>query len=125
MADCGFTTPAEICKKVLTKDMHLPAFPLFYTASLLTRILAGFGFNDVSAIEEVSKTNLPVMIIHGTEDKFVPYEMGERIRDAVNSECVFVPVEGAGHGESYLTDIDFYYTGFKRFMKLCGLSEID
>lgn len=123
IADCGFTTPAEICKKVLKCDFHLPAFPLFYTASLLTRVLAGFGFNDVSALEEVAKTTLPVLVIHGKSDKFVPYEMGERIRDAVGSECVFVSVDEAGHGECYMQDIDTYNVGFEKFMKLCGLSE--
>ena len=29
IADCGYTTPAEVCKKVLNVDLHLPAFPLY------------------------------------------------------------------------------------------------
>ena len=123
IADCGFTTPAEICKKVLTTDLRMPAFPLYYTAFALTRVLAGFSFNEVSALEEASKTKLPVMVVHGTEDKFVPFEMGERIRNAIKSECVFVAAKGAGHGESYLTDNALYNEGFEKFMKLCGLSE--
>lgn len=123
IADCGYTTPAEICKKVLNVDMKLPTFPLFNTASIVVRLAAGFKFDEVSALEEASKTKLPVMLIHGTDDKFVPFEMGERIRAAIKSDCVFVPVDGAGHGESYLTDIDFYNVGFGKFMKLCGLWE--
>jgi fermentation-respiration switch protein FrsA (DUF1100 family) len=123
IADCGYTTPAEICKKVLKTDLHLPAFPLYYTSHLFTRVLAGFSFGDVSALEEVSKTKLPVMVIHGRDDAFVPFEMGERIRDAVKSPCFFVAADGAGHGETYLVDREGYDRQFYAFLDVCGIGE--
>lgn len=123
IADCGYTTPAEICRKVLNVDLHLPAFPLYYTSHLFTRLMAGFSFGDVSALEEASKTELPIMLIHGTDDAFVPYEMGERIRDAVKSPCFFVSAKGAGHGESYLADREGYDKAFYLFLDACGIGE--
>lgn len=123
IADCGYTTPAEICKKVMTQDMHLPAFPLYYTAQIFLRLFAGYSFNDASAVEAVSKTKLPVMLIHGTDDVFVPFEMGERIRDSIKSPCFFVAAAGAGHGESYLTDREGYEKAFCEFISACGISD--
>lgn len=41
----------------------------------------------------------PFLIMHGTEDRLVPFHQSELLRDALAGEDVtFVPVRGAGHG---------------------------
>ncbi len=120
VADCGFTSPDEVCKKVM-HDMHLPTFPLYYTASLLVRARAGYFFTDASALDSVSSCRIPIMLVHGTDDAFVPYEMGVRLHEAAASPCLFFSGKGAGHGESFLMHTEGYLHTFESFLKLCGV----
>lgn len=120
VADCGFTSPDEICKKVL-HDMRLPVFPLYYTSEILVRACAGYSFEDASALEAASKCRLPIMLVHGTDDAFVPYQMAERLREVITSPCLFLPGDGAGHGETYLMHTDEYRRTFEEFLALCGI----
>ncbi len=116
IADCGYTTPTEICEKVLSHDLHLPKFPLFPVSRLAVRLFAGYDFGEVSAVSAVKNTSLPCLIFHGEEDGFVPYEMGETIRDAAGEKCTFVSVPKAGHGEAYLYAPEQYVDTIRRFL---------
>lgn len=122
VADCGFTSPDEITKKVLRHDMRLPTFPLYGITELLVRAVAGFSFEDASALSAVSSARLPLMIVHGTDDAFVPYEMALRIREAATAPCLFLSGEGAGHGETFLMHSEKYLRTFEAFLRICGIS---
>lgn len=104
IADCGFTSPAEIIKKVMTNDIKLPLFPLYYTTRIMTRAFAGFDFEEYSAVSAVAESKVPILFLHGKEDGFVPFSMGEKIYDATSCEKKAVWVDGADHGCSFLVD---------------------
>ena len=105
IADCGFTSAAEQFKHVLKRDYHLPPFPFLYTANFLSRIFAGFSFFDVNAAKEVKKSELPLLIIHGEDDDFVPVKFGRKIYEAsASKDKQIITVKGARHGMSYLND---------------------
>lgn len=103
IADCGFTDPFEILEKVMRAE-HIPPFPILNLAGIYTRIFAGFGMRDYSTLEAMRKCRVPVLMIHGLADDFVPCEMTQRAYDACGSEKQLVLVEGAAHGRSYLID---------------------
>jgi len=118
IADCGFTSAADQFTHVLKKDYHLPPFPFLYTANLLTRMIAGFGFWDVNAAEEVKKSELPLLIIHGEDDDFVPVKFGRQIYEASASENKqIITVPGAKHGMSYFIDEEHCRSVLENFLK--------
>lgn len=121
IADCGYTSPADICEKVLTADMHLPKFPLFPVSKLAIRLFAGFSLDDISVLSSVKRTHLPSLIFHGEKDGFVPFGMGEAIRDAAGEKCTFVPVADADHGESYLYAANEYLDTIRCFLNGVGI----
>ena len=51
-------------------------------------------FDSLSRIGEV---DTELVILHGTEDNVVPYDMGEALAAAAVEPVDFLPVEGAGH----------------------------
>lgn len=105
IADCGFTSPADEFKYVLKRDYNLPPFPFLYTADIFARIFAGFSFFELSAENEVKKSELPLLILHGEADDFVPVDFGRRIFKASGSkDKVLITVKGARHGLSYFND---------------------
>jgi pimeloyl-ACP methyl ester carboxylesterase len=51
-------------------------------------------FDTLSRMDEI---RMPVVVVHGTRDSIVPFEMGERLYQAVKGPKRFIRVEGAGH----------------------------
>lgn len=56
--------------------------------------LAGNSFNNIDKIVNVS---CPTLIIHGTQDNVIPFEMGKRIYNKAKTKKQFVRIEGANH----------------------------
>ena len=117
IVDCGFTSPAAILSKVFTSVTHLPAIPSIWAADLFARIFAGFSLYEKDSRKSLAKSKLPVLMIHGLADDFVPASMTQEAYDACTSEKEIYLVEGAGHGISYLREPDRYQNLVKAFLK--------
>lgn len=99
--DCGYTSVWDIFSSELRLRFHLPEMPMLYTASMVAKLRAGYGFKEASSEKQVAKCEKPMLFIHGSEDNFVPYEMLQRVYDAkVNGDKKMVTAEGAGHGQA-------------------------
>ena len=114
IADCGYTSPKEIIKKVMT-DTGYPADILYPFAKLGARVFGGFDVDERSPIEALKKSKVPVVFIHGDADDFIPCEMSARNHEACASHKKLVMISGAGHGISYLVDPDNYLAALKEF----------
>ncbi len=101
IADCGFTSPREIIAKVFTQVTHLPAWPFLWAANLFAHIFAGFDLDEKSTLRTLKDNQLPIILVHGLADDFVPSEMTQRSFDACGGQKELLLVEGAGHGVSF------------------------
>ncbi len=101
ISDCAFTSAWDVFTYVLKQRYHLPARPIMETADRMAKKRAGYGLRECNAAEEVKKTTVPILLIHGDADTFVPCEMCEEIHRncAPGTEKLIVP--GAGHCESH------------------------
>ena len=104
LADCGFTSPWEIVRHVAKADFRLPAFPLLWLLDLWCRALAGFSLKEADTRKALGSSSLPVLFLHGKEDKFVPVSMTEENYRACRGEKDLYLVPGAAHAQSYGTD---------------------
>lgn len=107
IADSPFASPKSIICKV-AEDRHIPsgcAWP-FVVAS--ARIFGHFSINEFSALEAVKKAKVPILLIHGTGDRFVPCDMSRQIAENCASPVELEIFENAPHGVSYLWDTDRY-----------------
>ena len=57
---------------------------------------------EADALKCVAGTRLPMFFIHGTEDRFVPFEMMKELYDACRSEKECLAVAGAAHVQAAL-----------------------
>lgn len=64
------------------------------------------------------RTGVPVLFLHGTADRLVPFREGERLFEGFPGKKALVVLEGAGH-MSYLSHRDAYLEGFR-----AGLAEL-
>ena len=106
--DCGYTSVWDIFSDELSYLYHLPDFPFLYTADVISKIRAGYGFKEASALEQIKKAKVPVLFIHGTEDSFVHTEMVYPLYEACPTPKDLYLTEGAGHCDSMYIDPDTY-----------------
>jgi pimeloyl-ACP methyl ester carboxylesterase len=81
------------------------------------RIYGGFDVQETDAIAAVKKTKVPILIIHGDGDTFVPISMSLAVRDANPQMVTHHTIAGAEHGISYLVDTQKYKDCVADFMR--------
>ncbi len=62
--------------------------------------VAWFLNQRFDSLQKISKLKIPVLFIHGTWDKEVPYEMSEQLYDAAPRPKFIKLIEGGSHGNS-------------------------
>lgn len=115
VADCGYTSAKDIIKKVV-RDMKLPADLLYPFVQLGARIYGKFNIDEFSPYEQVKKSKIPTIFVHGDADHYVPLEMSEinyEASSAVKKELYIV--EGAAHGLAYVVAGDKYLDKLHEF----------
>jgi fermentation-respiration switch protein FrsA (DUF1100 family) len=60
---------------------------------------------------------LPVLIMHGTEDAVIPFELGQELFEALEVPKEMLVVEGAGHSEMASVDGESYYRTVLDFVR--------
>lgn len=121
VADSAYTDAYEMFAKQMWEWFHLPAFPFLPGASMMLKLRAGYSLKEASALEAVKRTSLPVLLIHGKEDAFVPSEMSETLYEAAAGEKELLLVEGAGHVQVQDKEPDLYYGTVFSFLELHGI----
>lgn len=116
IADCGFSSPWEIISSVFRRVIHLPAAPSLWVAELFARIFGGFSFREMDTRKILKNCKLPVLIVHGADDGFVPCQMSQQGYDACSGEKELLIIDGADHGVSFLVDRPRYTEAVLRFL---------
>lgn len=104
IADSAYTSPYKIWKYVAENNLHLPYAMLSKGADMGCLRRINMHTNDFSAPEALSATDIPVLIIHGSEDHFVPVTMAYDNYKSCNSPKHLLIVPGADHCMSYFTE---------------------
>jgi len=115
IADCGFYSPGEAIRHSI-KMRGYPAGTTYFLARLAARIFAGFDPESRTTGDSLSKSDIPILIIHGDADKLVPYEMGMKNYNAACSEKKLVTVRGAGHAVSGGVNPELYKGEIRAFL---------
>lgn len=103
VADCPYSSPRAILSKV-AKERNVPPALAYPFLQLSARLFGKFDLEESSAVEAVKCANVPVLLIHGEDDRFVPCDMSKEIYEARPDLCRIETFEGAGHGISFMVD---------------------
>lgn len=106
IADCPFSSAIDIITKV-TIERKYPLFLVKWFLPLSASIFGKFDVNASSAIDAVKNAKVPILLIHGDQDEFVPYEMSVKIKNA-NPDIEFHTFKCDIHGLSYIFDTERY-----------------
>ena len=117
VADCAFSDVGELYRRIAMGVTHLPlSFPVADLMFAWTKLICGFSPQRIKPIEAVKKTGVPILFIHGAEDKFVPAYMSKNmIAAAKNADSELYTAENAKHAMSYAADPAKYIETVKKF----------
>lgn len=107
--DCGYSSVSDVFVYQLDDLFGLPEFPVIPAANTLTNIRAGYDLYEASAVDQVAKSETPILFIHGDADTFVPYEMVNEVYEAANVEKQKLIIPEAGHGDAEKVDPVTYW----------------
>ena len=116
LADSPYTSPEAIVRTVIRKH-NLPDRVFFPLINQSARLFGHVDLRSMDVRQTVKKTPVPILLIHGTGDAFVPYEMSLEIRNANPDKIRLLLVQGAPHGISYLVDQNAYEKAALTFVK--------
>lgn len=116
IADCGYSSPEAILRKVL-RDRHCPAGLILPLLRLGARLFGRFDLRAASAEGALKGCRIPVLFLHGEDDRFVPCEMSRINYAACASEKALVTFPGAGHALSYMIDRKGYTHATHEFLR--------
>ncbi len=119
VADCPFSTPFDIINTVCERDMGISSKLAYPFLMLGARLFAKINLKSVSAVECVKDSKVPILIIHGEDDRFVPCEMSKEIYKANREFVKLETFADAGHGLSYMCDTERYKTILEEFLNYC------
>lgn len=121
VADSAYTSPKAIIKKVI-KEMKMSPTIMYPFVKLSAKLLGHFNLDASSAIQAVQKTKLPILIIHGESDRYVPCYMAHQNFTACKSSIkMLLTVPKAPHDISLLVDWDKYQGTVEKFFKRIGI----
>lgn len=118
IADCGYTTPGAIIRKV-SRDVKIPSWISYPFIVLGALIFGGFRLWDRGAVDAVSQSKVPILIIHGEDDRYVPCEMAYQLERASDGNAILETFPKAAHATSYITDPDRYKRIVTEFLDKC------
>ena len=107
MADCPYSSPSAIIQKVC-RDIGYPpalAYPFVWLGAL---IFGHFILTQTDAVSAVKSAKVPILLIHGEDDRFVPCEMSRQIFENRPDIVQLHTFPDAGHGLSYIIDHQRY-----------------
>ena len=114
IADCPYSSPFGILRKVSHEWVKMGDLTVPFIV-LGARLFGRFSVLEYDALRAVARTDIPILLIHGTADHFVPFAMSEEIAALRPDKVTFVPVEGAPHGLSCLKDHASYVAAVRAF----------
>jgi len=114
IADSCSTTVDSIYKAVT----HLPVFPFLSTASLLAKLKYGVDLRDVRPIDRAAQTDVPLLFLHGTKDKPIPYREAERLFAAAKNPLSRLELfEGVWHTGAHMMEPERYEKAVTEFVQ--------
>lgn len=124
LADCPYSSPKAILCSVI-KQMGFPVKLTYAMAKLSAKWIGKFDVEEASAIEAVKNTKIPILILHGDADDFVPCYMSIDCQTAAKENVRLKLIKGAAHGMSHCVDTKSYEEALYAFFCETGGCEAE
>jgi uncharacterized protein len=116
ISDSAFIDLRPIFKRQIEMIYKLPSQGLLALLSLLMRINNGFFLYQTELLKHL-KAQLPILIMHGELDRFVPVDMAHQLFQAYQGDKTLYIAPNALHAMTYAVDRKQYEKTITFFLK--------
>ena len=115
--DSGYTSAFVMFTMQLKIIFGLPGFPIMNCVDIVSHFKTGVAISEAAPVLYVRNIDVPILFIHGTDDKLVPYYMMQELYDLCHAPIKEqFSVEGAGHADAKAIDPDQYFNRIFSFL---------
>lgn len=116
VCDSAFIDLKPIFIRQMKMIYNLPAFPFIYFVELYMKYWIKIPFEETNILKQKDKLLTPCLIVHGTSDRFVPYDMAVKLNEIYPVYHMFLSIENAKHALSYSNNPDRYKEAIHEFL---------
>ena len=98
--ESAFTSTKDMAKSIALFALFSPFLPAHY-----------------NNLEKIGRVTVPKLIIHGVEDDLVPFHMAKTLYEKADPPKDYLPLEGAGHNDTYLVGGKEYFRKLGAFAR--------
>ncbi len=112
----AFADPRDVMRKEI-EARHVPYFPLVWLFFKFIEWKLGVRLADIAPVNNISKTKADVLLIHGKDDRVVPFAQAEKLLAAKgNANVRLWAMDNRGHSNCHLEpgfweEIDNFFKG--------------
>ncbi len=118
VADCPFAKSKNLLRRLGMRYVWYIIYPALPIGRLIGRLRCGYDFMKVNPVEAVKETDVPICLIHGEEDTYIPPTHSKVMYSFCKnplSELHLVP--GAEHAMSICEDYEGYARILREFVR--------
>lgn len=68
------------------------------------------------SLSKIGDIKVPILVMHGDQDKLVPIEHGRELYEAANEPKEFYTIPGAGHNDTHIVGGEEYFDVIRKFV---------
>lgn len=111
VAEGTFTSAEDVMKQEYEKRYpDKPVFPFFYMMNPVSKVWGGYSLKEADAVSQVSKAQIPILLIHGAQDTYATKEMTDKLNAAIASQHDVVEITSGMHDDNRYVDMENYYS---------------
>ncbi|MFV0556228.1 MAG: alpha/beta hydrolase [Lactovum sp.] len=117
--DCGYSNVWDETVYQGKQMYDIPTEPFLYQVSAMSKIRDGWFYQEADVMKALAKNELPILLIHGDKDDYVPTAMLTENYNAVKKGTAKekLLVKGAEHAKSFETNPELYRQTISAFLK--------
>lgn len=117
IADSSFSDLSELVTYLIKKKAHLPKWPFLGIANYFFWVATKVKFSEISPIKAIEKAKVPILLLHGSADEFVPPNHSRQLFDACPSmKKLYISTNPSKHVESFMMNRIEYADTVKEFI---------
>ena len=117
ISDSGYNDAYKEVIHAINHYFHIPGILFIFGINLWCKLIAKFSLKEKKVVDCIQNKRIPLLLIHGEEDDFVPPINSKIIHEAYKGKKEFELFEEAHHGMSYLVDSKKYVSLIKKMIR--------
>lgn len=117
ISDCAFSSLLKEFEYLIRSKVKVPVKPLLKIIDQINQRKNGFSLTKVNPLNQLTKSKVPIFIIHGANDKYVPTAMAYENYQAIPHQRKLWIVPHAAHALAFWVNPQAYQQQVKSFIQ--------